>query len=394
MTGVLMWKVGRWALAGLGVLGVLACGEPADDRERPAGPDATPDPSAWGPFPVGVQTWALVDESRGEDGPRPLVTEVWYPATDAALEGGTVTYRIEDILRADALALLDDEVEIELPTDAVRDAPVRLSEGPYPVVFFSHGSGGIRAQSTHLTVFLASHGYVVVSPDHHGNTLSDLLVDGGQSSEVLLQAFQDRPLDLDVVLEHLEALPSDDPLRAAVDLRRLGVAGHSFGALTSIRWMGLGAPVSAVVAQAPPALDLIWLGLSRPLADFDVPLMLHVGGKDGTTTPEDADSIWTEATAPRSRLTLANAGHFTFSDMCSLDPEAIVSAAEVGVPDAIREDCGPDRTPIELAASVVRHYAIAHFNAHLRDSPGSLALLTEAAGVELAGDEVGFEIEH
>jgi predicted dienelactone hydrolase len=386
-----VWRV----VLGLGVV-ALACGEIDEqgDDGTPAGPDAAPDPSAWGPYPVGVQTWVLHDHTRGADGPRPVLTEVWYPATAAAVGGKTVTYRLEDILRDDALALLNGEVEAELKTEAVRDAAWRLADGPYPVVFFSHGSGGIRMQSTYLTVHLASHGYVVVSPDHDGNTLSDLLVDGGQPTEVLLQAFQDRPVDLDFLHAHLTNLAADDPVRGAIDLERVGVAGHSFGALTSIRWMGLGANVRAVVAQAPPSMDLVWLGQTRKLAEFDVPLMLHVGGMDDTTPPADAESIWEEASAPRSRLTLARAGHFTFSDMCSLDAETIVGAADIGVPDAIREDCGPDRTPGDLAALVLRHYAIGHFNAYLRDSPPSLALLTEAAGIDLAGAEVTFEIEH
>jgi predicted dienelactone hydrolase len=396
MLWAVIGRATRGVIGGLGLL-ALGCGDaegPAgEDADAPAGPNAAPEPSAWGPFPVGVQTWVLHDDTRGDDAPRPILTEVWYPATDAALDGETVTYRIEDILRDDALALLQEDVHVELRTEAVRDAPVRLTDGPYPVVFFSHGSGGIRAQSTYLTVHLASHGYVVVSPDHDGNTLSDLLVDGGQPSEVLLQAFQDRPLDLDFLYDHLAALPADDPVRSAIDLDRLGVAGHSFGALTSIRWMGLGANVRAVVAQAAPSMDLVWLGLTKTLSEFDAPLMLHVGGLDTTTTPADADSIWVEASPPRSRLTLARGGHFTFSDMCSLDAETIVGAANIGVPESIREDCGPGRTPADLAAVVMRHYAIGHFNAYLRDSPPTLERLTEAAGIELAGDEVLFEIE-
>ena len=388
--------------AGLLLLCAVACGEGSSDETgqqdtgdeaQPAGPEAAPDPSTWGPFPVGVQTWRLQDDARGDDLPRPIVTEVWYPASEDAREGEGVSYRLEDILRPDALALVQGELDVELQTDAVRDAPVRLSDGPYPVILFSHGSGGIRAQSTYLTVFLASHGYVVLSADHDGNTLSDLLVDGDQRQESLLQSFQDRPRDLDFLVDHLRSLPESDPIREAIDLDRMGVAGHSFGALTSIRWMGLGADVRAVVAQAPPSIDLVWLGMSKTLGDLDVPLMLHVGALDETTTPEDADTIWREASAPRSRMTLASGGHFTFSDMCLLDPESLASAADIGVPEVIEKDCGPGRTPYDIAAPVMRHYAIGYFNAYLRDSPPSFDLLTEAAGKALAGDEVIFELE-
>src|SRR5439155_273792 len=50
------------------------------------GPTAEP-----GPFPVGVQTLALVDPSRTDvtgSGPRPVTIEVYYPSTPPAVAGG------------------------------------------------------------------------------------------------------------------------------------------------------------------------------------------------------------------------------------------------------------------------------------------------------------------
>ena len=44
-------------------------------------------------------------------------------------------------------------------------------DGPYPLIVFSHGNGGLGVQSFFLTEYLASHGYVVVCPDHTGNSL-------------------------------------------------------------------------------------------------------------------------------------------------------------------------------------------------------------------------------
>jgi hypothetical protein len=45
------------------------------------------DPEKWGPYPVGVTSMQLDDASRPDaelNGPRPLRTEIWYPAVDAA----------------------------------------------------------------------------------------------------------------------------------------------------------------------------------------------------------------------------------------------------------------------------------------------------------------------
>lgn len=45
--------------------------------------------------------------------------------------------------------------------------------GPFPLVVYSHGNGGLRYVSAFLTEHLASHGFIVVAPDHVGNTAID-----------------------------------------------------------------------------------------------------------------------------------------------------------------------------------------------------------------------------
>jgi predicted dienelactone hydrolase len=366
-----------------------------DPGEPPAGPDAAPDPSTMGPFAVGVRTVELVDPERMTQtgAPRPVTVEIWYPAGDEARDAEPEVYSIEEILRPEVLADLGVSLDVALPTEAARDAAPRADYAPYPLVLFSHGSSGVRMQSTHLTVALASHGYVVAAPDHYGNTLSDAILEGGQSEETLLQAFADRPIDLRVVLDHMQALPEGDPLAAVVDAHTVGVAGHSFGALTAVRWIGLGGEADAVVAQASPAMDLTWLAISDPLASFDTPLMLHVGGLDTTTPPADAESVWVEASAPRSRLTLQSGGHFTFSDMCLIDRDALQAVAAAGVFDALDDGCAEANIAVDVAFPVLRHYAIGWFNLHLRGSTPTADLLTQDAGRMLAGDEVTFELE-
>ena len=366
-----------------------------DAVEPPAGPEAAPDPSDMGPYPVGVRTIRLEDPDRptADGAPRPLEIEIWYPATEDARDAEPVTYGFEDVLRPDARASISGTFPVAIETEAVRDAAIRDDGAPFPLIMFSHGSSGVRMQSTFLTVPLASHGYVVVSADHYGNTLSDAILEGGQSDEMLLQAFADRPVDLRIMLDHLQALPADDPLAGRVDAHTVGVAGHSFGALTAVRWIGLNGEVDAIVAQAPPSMDLAWLAVQGTLAERGVPVMLHVGGIDATTPPADADSIWVEAAAPRSRLTLDTGGHFTFSDMCLVDRDALAAVAAVGVFDALDDGCSDQNILPEDAFPVLRHYAIGWFNLHLRDSTPTVDLLTEQAGQDLAGPGVTFELE-
>lgn len=354
---------------------------------EPAGPDAAPDPAVLGPYPVGVLTVELLDESRPDQSgaPRSLVTEIWYPAAEDTRGEPGYVYTVEDLLTAEARALLEEPLEVELATVAVRDAAPREGAERFPIILFSHGSSGVRMQSTFLTVFLASHGYVVAAPDHLGNTLSDAVVAGGPNTEGQFESLGLRPNDMGFVLAHLQGLAADDPLGSIVDGERVGATGHSFGALTTLRLLAEDRPIDVAVAQAPPGYEVVWFGaLANEPQDITVPVMIQAGELDMTTPLADAESIYERLTAPRSLLTVRGAGHFTFSDMCLLDPAAIEAATQIGLSQALEDGCAADNITPDVALPLQRHFAIGLFNGHLRDSPGSLELLTAEAGEALA----------
>jgi len=234
-------------------------------------------------------------------------------------------------------------------------------------------------------VYLASHGYVVAAPDHLGNTLSDAVVAGGPTTEAQFESLGLRPDDMGFVLAYLQELPGDDPLGAIVDGERVGAAGHSFGALTTLRLLAQDRPIDVAVAQAPPGVEIVWFGgLPVQPEEGTVPVMLQAGEVDVTTPLADAVSIYERLDAPRSLLTVNAGGHFTFSDMCLLDAAAIEAATQIGLSDALEDGCLPENIAPAQALPLQRHFAIGLFNGHLRDSPGSLALLTADAAQALA----------
>jgi predicted dienelactone hydrolase len=347
---------------------------------EPAGPDAAPDPSELGPFAVGVRTVVFEDPKRKKpDGtPRRIVTEIWYPAIDDG--GAPESY--------DLLTFVPDEVKPQfdgvdlgvLATTAVRDARMDEDHGPYPVVLFSHGNAAIRVQSTFFTVPLASHGYVVMSPDHEGNTLMDteslrgpdgrLVIDYGN----LLESLFDRPKDLSFLLDRLEH--DKDEVAKIADLGRVGASGHSFGAVTTLRSGALEPRLDALVPMAPGAYLISWLDIETPLDDLDQPVMLHGGGLDATTEPIAVDSVWEHVTKPGQYLQLPTAGHFTYTDFCELDQEAIKAATEYGLGDILEDGCGDDNLEAQEAYRVVNNFSIGLFNRWLRDSPGTDRFLT------------------
>ena len=206
-------------------------------------------PVPTGPYSVGTVTRHLVDASRAEPrsprpgAPRELMIQIWYPAERGA--GRTHYYcpRAEMPLKKEQLSLVK--------THAVDEAPVDRNHGRFPVLFFSPSWEGHRYQSTFQCEELASHGYVVIGLDHLFGTAMVQLPDGRKISSKLgpwmdfttFSAAQDslrgtetelavRTADVRFVLDTLErdqAVGRAGLLSDCLDLKRVGVFGHSFG---------------------------------------------------------------------------------------------------------------------------------------------------------------------
>lgn len=272
---------------------VSACGDGAIEAGTTS---AAPDPSRPGPYPVGVTRIELYDEARD----RTLLTEVWYPAWDAAR--GLPASPATSYLPPDLGFLAENST---IPLVAVRD--VAFSEdGPFPLIGFSHGSGGIRFQNTFQCEHLASHGFVVVAPDHQGNTFFD---SSGTPEELRIN----RPLDMIYVFDQMAEFTarSGHPFEDWVDLDRgFGITGHSFGAFTT---MAVASMDSRIVAALPMALG-------GPVSDtFDAATLLMLATVDVTIGPEGNDGVratYDAVPGPRFLAELVDAGHYSFSFAC------------------------------------------------------------------------------
>lgn len=363
----------------------VSCGAPkAPEDPLPfpaAGPSAAPDPGKMGPFQVGVRTIEILDTGRKKpDGtPRKLVTEIWYPATQATKGQAGASYDIKQIFTAEQQAMLSTASVPLLQTTAVRDAAPAASHGPFPLIIFSHGQAAVRWQSTYLTVFLASHGYIVASPDHEGGTLYDVV--RGQLAAVT-EGVEKRPQDVSYVINRLSRLPEGDPLKTLIDMENLGVCGHSFGALTSLRVAAMDKRVKAIVPQAPVTTDFAWIGIAKPI-ELKIPVQIQGAHQDKTLPwDEHVAPAWAAQLKPRQLVDIVTGGHFTFSDLCQFDLATLADQVKLDImgtdiKKVLGDGCGPTNPPATVAQPMMRHFAIGFFNAHLRKSPGSLELLDQ-----------------
>lgn len=115
---------------------------------------------------VGEQTIIYTDDMRE----RPVKTQVWYPTTDKDMK--------------------DTELPFLLSPTVKNAAFVKKK---HQLIVLSHGTGGNRLSLSWLAIELAKNGYIVLTPDHWGNTLDNKIPD-------YFVRFWERPLDISFLL--------------------------------------------------------------------------------------------------------------------------------------------------------------------------------------------------
>ncbi len=186
------------------VLLIWSCsGESKDSAEIPEVIDwRTFSPEDPGPFNVGHMLVNHTYQPLPDQPERTIPIEIWYPTEDVA--GETATYFIG----------VDESV-----IDNAQPAPP-IHEKGYPVHLSSHGYQGWGANSAFLMSHFASHGWVVVAPNHIDNTIID------HSSPLAVNHFVHRPKDL---IESLNVLENLD-WEYSIYTDDVVMSGHSFGA--------------------------------------------------------------------------------------------------------------------------------------------------------------------
>lgn len=137
--------------------------------------------------------------------------------------------------------------------DAKRDriVPVKIyasqsGRGPFPVIIFSHGLGGTREGYEYLGQCWAAQGYVSVHLQHAGSDDAVWKDAGAGKRMSAMHSAANQPRnainraqDVSFALDQLTQLnATNSAWRGKLDLTRVGVAGHSFGAHTTLAVAG------------------------------------------------------------------------------------------------------------------------------------------------------------
>jgi len=262
-----------------------------------------------GPYGVGQTSLTLIDSSRPTmpNGSFPgapdrtLPTVLWYPTA---------------------------------PDASGPDAALASDGRPFPLIIFGHALGSYNRQSTFLTTHLASHGYVVAAPDF---PLSHLGAPGGATTADVPAQARDVTFLIDSFLGF--AADAQNRFAGGVDAERIGLTGHSGGALTTIVASYDAnlreTRIKAAVPFAPPACFF------QP-GYFDVarvPLLIVQGDHDLLVDAAgDAGAAYARARPPKALLLVHGGTHLGFADVgaalddrfvCSLFPDRTALTAQI-----------------------------------------------------------------
>ena len=274
--------------------------------------------------------------------------------------------------------------------------------GARPVVIFSHGLGGNREGSEFLLSYLAQHGYIAVAVQHPGSDTPAVFGDvqdpsaqpidrdrinakmkDAMSPGVALDRFKDIPFAI-TMLSEMNA--HDLTLGGHLDMQRLGMSGHSYGAVTTQALMGQRFTMGMTFADPRIKAGIIY-SPSKPrrgdaesaFADVRIPTFHMTGTEDRSPiaqadmSPEDRLQPYAAIhTADKYLLVLTGGDHMVFSG---------------------REPRSGPNPKYPRFHELVQRASLAFWDAYLLNKPEAKAYLTGGGFARDLGNDGRFEFQ-
>lgn len=348
-------------------------------------------PTPPGPYAIGSVTFQWTDTTRAElysgnpNDKREVVAQVWYPAVPAA--GAQPIKIIEHLDKAGPIAAASlhlpafalDHLDL-VRTHTFADAPLANADKPFPVVILSPGYTGFRDAYFNQMEALAASGYIAVAIDHPYAMMFIVFPDGrvvvnnpailperdttGQfqrASETLEGVFAADDRFVMDQLEKLNAGSLDTRFAGRLDMRKVGLYGHSTGGGGIVRACSTDTRCKAGLAMdawLEPVPDAI---LTKPLSQ---PFLFMRSERTDVWAPgggNDArlDTVYRGTGNDAYRMTILGTMHDDFTVVPILTPVNTLLAER-----------GP--LPADRTLQIITDYILAFFNKYLKDEPSPL----------------------
>lgn len=335
---------------------------PASVPPAPGGPD-DPAFAESGPFAVGVTSLSLPDRK----------VEVWYPAAPVPDGTPVATYSQLDALPENLASLAPSllpagtspDILTVTMTDTYRDVP-SSTDGPFPLVLFSHGFGSFRLDASALVRGMASWGFVVAAPDH---------VERGRAALVTGQVVRDPDRDVQVLLDTIDLVGSaGGVLSGLTDTDRVGAVGHSAGGR------------AVLTALSEPEIDVAvgWAAAGR--ADVPAPEKpsMNIAALVDVLVPvEEVRATYAGMAPPKRLVVIDGAGHNSFTDVCLAvrsGSDLIGIARSIGfeLPEGLAagavDGCGPESIDTREGWAITQSFTVAQLRSGLGLDPSGAGL--------------------
>ena len=304
-----------------------------------------------GPYVVGVTSLSMGDRNL----------EVFYPAEDGSQDGlDLASYELIDPFPQeiqDLIITLAPGANATVVIPAYRDLPSH-PDGPFPVLTFSHGSGGFPRAYSKLLSGIAAFGITVISINHLEWGLLDRLnlglpeEDQREADELVLSA---------LALLDSESQDPDSLLSGAADTDQVATAGHSAGGQAAFAFP---------TPDNPEIKTLIGYATVPFSVTTDKPVLLLLGEDDFAITAEATLSSYDALVGTKRYVAVANAAHNSFTDQCEViyDGNDIIAAAQLifgaAFPESLaalaRDGCLPENLAPSEFWRITQHYTVAH----------------------------------
>jgi len=304
------------------------------------------------------------------------------------------------------------EVDIYLPIDAETPSS--------PLIVISHGFGSSQGDYG-IAEHLASYGFAVIVPRHIGSDLAyrESFLKGELKVTISPMEFVSRPLDIIYLLDELEKLDkTDSQWIKKVNLKKVGVLGHSLGGSTALSLAGANLNLKRIsqdCQQKNPLLNIslflqcraIYLpqqqynltdsrikaiALAHPLGSslfgpeeigkIEIPTLI-VGGSNDIVTPVMIEQvhpfIWLKT--PHKYLSLMIPGtHFSTTVQTNTQEE--------GLPEFLIGNNG------DLGTPYFQGLAVAFFEVYLKENTNYLPYLSSSYNESISQNRLQIKMIH
>jgi dienelactone hydrolase len=311
------------------------------------------------------------------------MVQVWYPATVTPADKHA-KWMPEPKIYAPAIAsflglpsFFLDHLALSI-SPAYLNVPLADVSEAFPVILFSHGWNGFNAQNTGQAVELASHGYVVIATQHTYGAVITVFPDGtvalnnpkalpedanDPNYEVVARKLVNQwAEDLAFVLDQFQRFNEDagSPFFQKLDMKRIGVYGHSTGGGAAIQFCGVDPRCKAVLGMdpfmRPVSAEVIENGISQP--SF---FMFSQGWTDLVDSKNNKlfNQFYPNTTNNAGVISINGTKHFDFSDLPLLSP----IAPQLGLKGSLNG---------KRVTEIVNSYLLDFFEMTLNNKPSAL----------------------